>query len=78
MAPQLNRSTAIRFSSGQVWMLRCDSARIRTSVIAPLGKTTWLLSSTCPPPTSTAALASSVRAATSATGEPGVQCASTA
>ena len=47
IAPQLNRSIAIRFSSGQVWMARCDSARMSTRVTAPFGKITWLESSTC-------------------------------
>ena len=71
IAPQLNRSTAIRFSSGQVWMARCDSARMSTRVTAPLGKITWLVSSTWPPPAWTAAVAAAVSSAMSATGEPG-------
>src|ERR1035438_2187293 len=76
IAPQLKRSTAIRFSSGQVWTLRCDSARMRTRVIAPLGKMTWLASSTLPWPAWTAAVAYAVSWLTSATGESGVRAAS--
>ena len=78
IAPQLNRSIAIRFSSGQVWMLRCDSARMSTSVIAPFGKITWLVSRTCPFAAVTAADARAVSRATSVTGEDGVSLASTA
>ena len=50
IAPQLNRSTATSCSSGQVCTDRCDSASTSTSVTAPLGKTTAVSSSTCPPP----------------------------
>src|SRR5215467_9996927 len=75
--PQLNRSTAIRFSSGQVWIARCDSARMSTRVTAPLGKITWLVSSTVPPPARTAAVADAVSSVISDTGEPGVSAAST-
>src|SRR5258708_34707800 len=78
MAPQLNRSIATMLSSGQVWMLRCDSARISTSVTAPLGKIPWEASSTCPEPASTAATATAVSSARSCTGESGPQIASTA
>ena len=77
IVPQLNRSTAIRFSSGQVWMARCDSARMSTRVTAPFGKITWLESSTVPPPACTAAVAAAVSSAMSETGEPGVSAAST-
>ncbi len=77
IVPQLNRSTAIRFSSGQVWMARCDSARMSTRVTAPLGKITWLESSTVPRPASTAAAAAAVSSAISETGEPEVSAAST-
>src|SRR6516225_1285781 len=58
-------------------MARCDSARISTRVTAPLGKTTWLVSSTVPPPARTAAPAAAVSSAISVTGEPGVSAAST-
>src|SRR5258707_13720871 len=78
MAPQLNRSIATMLSSGQVWTLRCDSARISTSVIAPLGKITCEASSTCPAPASTAATATAVSSARSCTGESGPQIPSTA
>ena len=59
-------------------MARCDSARISTSVTAPFGNVTWLVSSTWPPPTATASDASAVSWPTSETGEPGVRTASTA
>src|SRR5215471_9326316 len=59
-------------------MLRCDSARISTSVTAPLGKLTCELSSTCPPPALTAAEATAVSSARSWTGDSGPQIASTA
>src|SRR3984893_5616734 len=78
IAPQLKRSMAIRSSSGQVWMLRCDSARMRTRVIAPLGKMTWLASSTWPWPAWTAAVADAGGWPMAANGESGVRAASSA
>src|ERR1700746_2404767 len=59
-------------------MLRCDSARISTSVTAPFGKLTWLVSSTCPRPAVTPPTASSVGGPTSVTGDDGVSRASIA
>ena len=52
-------------------MLRCDSARMSTSVTAPFGNTTWLVSSTWPPPAATAADANAVSVPMSATGDAG-------
>ena len=48
-----------------------------TRVTAPLGKITWLVSSTVPPPACTAAVADAVSSVISDTGEPGVSAAST-
>src|SRR5271170_7067598 len=59
-------------------MDRCDSARMSTSVIAPFGKVTWLVSSTWPLPAVTAAAVSEVSRAMSVTGEERVSRASTA
>src|SRR5215469_8941386 len=59
-------------------MLRCDSARMSTRVIAPFGKITWLVSRTLPRPSATAAAVSEVSRATSVTGDDGVSLASTA
>jgi len=75
--PQLNRSIATMFSSGQVWTLRCDSASTSTSVIAPFGKITCEASSTCPEAARTAAEVTAVSADSSWTGDPGTQVAST-
>src|SRR5258707_545022 len=59
-------------------MLRCDSARMGTSVTAPFGKITWLVSRTWPWPAATAAADSEVSRATSVTGDDRVSLASTA
>src|SRR5215470_3113861 len=59
-------------------MLRCDSARMTTSVIAPFGKITLLVSRTWPRPSATAAAVSEVSRAMSVTGDDGVSLASTA
>src|SRR5260370_19036320 len=59
-------------------MLRCDSARMSTSVTAPFGKITWLVSRTWPWPAATAAADSEVSRATSVTGDDRVSLASTA
>src|SRR5260221_14327657 len=59
-------------------MLRCDSARMSTSVTAPFGKITWLVSRTWPWPAATAAADSEVSRATSVTGAGRVSLPSTA
>jgi len=55
IAPQLNRSIAIRLSSGQVWMARCDSASSTTPVTPPGAGKRWNSSPTgCSPARATA------------------------